>query len=239
MKELFCVERANAPAMTTELVDDVWQFELRGVNAYLVEDGDDLVLVDAGTPFDAGRIRSGVGAAGYDIGDVDRVLVTHFDLDHVGALARLDGLDATVHAPDPDGGFLTRRASPPLSNHKGLVQRALRVFVRPPSLPVERVTDGDEVGEFTAYRTPGHTPGHTVYASEAQEVAFLGDLVMESDGTLSVPFWLLNYDTDTAAESVRTFADRAPSFDVATMGHGDPIVDGGDEALRALADGLD
>ena len=34
--------------MVTELLDDVWWFDLRGVNAYLVEDDETLTLVDAG-----------------------------------------------------------------------------------------------------------------------------------------------------------------------------------------------
>jgi len=39
--------------MVTELTERVWQFELRGVNAYLVAD-DVLTLVDAGTPLTTG-----------------------------------------------------------------------------------------------------------------------------------------------------------------------------------------
>ena len=71
--------------MVVELTERVWQFKLRGVNAYLVAD-DVLTLVDAGTPLDEDAIRTGVVESGHEVGDIERVLLIHCDLDHVGAL---------------------------------------------------------------------------------------------------------------------------------------------------------
>jgi glyoxylase-like metal-dependent hydrolase (beta-lactamase superfamily II) len=221
--------------MATELADGVWRIACKGVNVYLRAD-DEVVLVDAGTPLDAGTIRSGVTDAGQDLGDVDRVLVTHFDLDHVGALWRLDdALDATVHMPDPDASYLTRTASPPW-NQKGTMQRALRPFTRPPDLPVEVVADGDEVAGLTAHRTPGHTPGHTVYADE--EVGFLGDLVFGDGETYEPSPWYVSYDADRVEQSIRELAGTDPEFAVGCQGHGDPLPTGGSAALSALAERL-
>jgi hypothetical protein len=39
-------------------------------------------------------------------------------------------------------------------------------------------------------------------------------------------------------ESIRSFAARTPPFEVACMGHGDPFVEGGYEALQRLTDRL-
>ncbi len=214
--------------MATELADGCWHLPCTGVNAYLL-DRDELVLVDAGTPLDAGAIRRGIGAAGATLADVDRVLVTHFDVDHVGALWRLDrGLDAPVHMPDPDASYLTREASPPWS-----LKRLLRPLARPPALRIERVADGETVAGLTAVHTPGHTLGHTVYVDET--VAFLGDLAMAEDGRLAVPPAYLNHDTATVESSIRDLARRVPDFEVAATGHGDPLPTGGGEALAALA----
>jgi glyoxylase-like metal-dependent hydrolase (beta-lactamase superfamily II) len=221
--------------MATELDDGLWRIACTGVNVYLRE-REELVLVDAGTPLDAGTIRAGVADAGHALGDVDRVLVTHFDLDHVGALWRLDDeLGGPVHAPDPDGRYLTRTGSPPLSR-KGVMQRVLRPFARPPALDVRRVEAGDEVAGLTAHYTPGHTPGHTVYADD--RVAFLGDLVFGDGETYDLPPWFVNYDTDRVAASVRDLAATDPGFDAGCQGHGDPLPTGGATALSALADRL-
>lgn len=230
----------------------VWWFDLGGVNAYLADDGGDLVLVDAGTPRDADGIRAGVREAGYRVPDVDRVLVTHFDLDHVGALSKL-GLDAPVYVGRADAEILVGRRNPDWRNRKGLLQRVSRAFVSVPELPVRPVDDGDEIGSFTAHHTPGHSPGHTVYvadgggpssadshdsAGSGPNVAFLGDLVRERDGRLEPSPWVVSYDTDEVARSVRRLVARAPEFEVTAMGHGTPIVRRGSERLRELANRL-
>jgi glyoxylase-like metal-dependent hydrolase (beta-lactamase superfamily II) len=250
------------PAMLES--DRVFRLALRGVNAYLVRDGagdgsgaedgdgdgdgdrdrdrhgdeagsDDgsWTLVDAGMPWHAGRIRASLDDAGVTPADVDRVLLTHYDLDHVGALATL-GLDAPVHAADPDAAYLDGTGKPPLSNHKGLFQRAVGPLVRRPDLPLERVTDGDEVGGFRVVRTPGHTPGHTAFVHDDYGVAFVGDVVMGDDGDLSPSPWYLCYDAAENEASVRALAERAADVDAVCMGHGDPVRTGGGDALERL-----
>jgi glyoxylase-like metal-dependent hydrolase (beta-lactamase superfamily II) len=214
----------------------VWRLRLRGVNAYLV-DADVLTLVDAGTPWDADRVRSRLDDVGFSVADLDRVLLTHFDFDHVGALVDLD-LDATVHVADPDGQYLTGAAQPPLTNHKGALQRALDFLLAPPDLPVSVVEDGDEIGPFEAVRTPGHTPGHTSYVHDEFDVAFAGDVVREIDGELRPTSWVMSYDRGENRRSVGRLADRAIYLDVVAPGHGDPLRGDAGEALRRLADRL-
>jgi len=221
--------------MATEIADGVWRFGLRGVSAYLVFD-DVPTLVDAGTPWDEDAIRDGLDDAGVEASEIGRVLLTHYDLDHVGTLAALaPDLDAPVYAYGFDAQLLRGARSPPLRNHKGLIQRLGGLVTDLPDLDVGGVRDGGEVGSFTAYHTPGHTPGHVAYVSEELGVALLGDLVSESDGELNESGWIISYDTAEVAASVRSLAERAPAFDVACVGHGDPLTSDGDGALRRLA----
>ncbi len=225
--------------MTTEIADGVWRLSLRGVNAFLVDDGA-LTLVDAGTPLDAGRIEAAIAETGNEASDVERVLMTHYDLDHAGAFGRIDGLAAPVHAGAADAQVLAGDRSPPLSNHKGFLQRVLGLFVKRPTGPVHGLGDGDTVGSFTAYHTPGHTPGHVAFVSEALGVAFLGDLVSVSDdGEYEPSGWVISYDTDEVRESIRDLAERAPDFDVAGVGHGDPVTEDAGERFREFADALE
>jgi glyoxylase-like metal-dependent hydrolase (beta-lactamase superfamily II) len=217
------------------LGDRLWRLDLGSVNAYLVDD-DVLTLVDAGTPWSANGIVAGVGAAGFDVVDVERVLVTHYDLDHVGALAKLTpDLKAPVRIAEPDLSYFVGTDAPPLGNHKGALQRVTRPLLSVPDLPVEPVEDGESVGSFRAYHTPGHTPGHVCYVSEDRDAALVGDLLRESGGRLEPSPWLLSYDTDAVGESVRTLAARAPSFSVAGPGHGDPVEERASDQVVALA----
>ncbi|WP_247009912.1 MBL fold metallo-hydrolase [Halorientalis litorea] len=224
--------------MVTRLAEDVWWYDLTGVNAYLVDDGGTLTLVDTGNPWDGRRVVLGVTDAGYAVTDVERVLLTHYDFDHVGGLAQVHGLDATVYVGAADAPLVRGTERPPLGNHKGLLQAVSSPFVGVPDCPVETVADGDEIGSFTVYHTPGHTPGHVAYISEDLSTAFLGDMVREASGELHASPWVMSYDTARVTESVRDFAARTPEFAVAAMGHGTPFSRRGSERIANLAASL-
>lgn len=229
--------------MVTRLRDGVYWLKLTGVNAYLVDESDlpgedeTLTLVDAGTPVDAGRIATALSEVGHRARDLDRILVTHFDVDHVGALGKLP-TDAPVYMSARDADLLTGRTGIPLSNHKGLLQRAVRPFVSAPDR-IERVGDGDSIGGFDVYATPGHTPGHLSYVHEAASAAFVGDLVIERDGHLRASPWALSYDTEDVRESIHDFADRAPAVEALCPGHGTPYLRGGSVRLAELGEQLE
>lgn len=222
--------------MATELTPDLWRLHLRGVNAYLVDD-DAVTLVDAGTPWDTATIRTELAEAGVAVRDIDRVLLTHYDLDHVGTLASLaPTLEATVYGGRFDLELLTGRRAPPWRNRKGALQRAAGLLLDRPSLECKALPDGVSIGSFTAFHTPGHTPGHIAYVSEALEVALLGDLVQVSNGELEASGWLVSYDLPSVRESIARLAAEAPAFEIACAGHGEPLLTNGDDALETVAD---
>jgi glyoxylase-like metal-dependent hydrolase (beta-lactamase superfamily II) len=194
-----------------------------------------LTLVDAGTPLHGNRLVGGLSDAGYEFRDLDRILVTHFDLDHVGALSAFDGLDIPIYVGAADADFVTGERSPPLSNHKGAFQRLVGPFIDAPDNEVVPVADGETIGSFTAYHTPGHTPGHVSYVSEELSLALLGDLVRESNGAFGRIPWPLCYDSEKATQSITGFLARTPAFEVAGPGHGLPFVASGRERLAELS----
>lgn len=210
-----------------EVTEDVARLRLKGVNAYL-DTSDGVTLVDTGTPWDAGTIRGALEQTDLTLRDVDRVLITHYDVDHVGGLHALaPDLDATAYMMEPDRSYLTGDGKPGLRNHKALFHRLARLIVKKPGIDIESVEDGDAVGAFEAIHTPGHTPGHTVFLDRGRGVCYLGDLVMESDGAFKIPNRFLNYSTKQVRDSVMELAGEA-EFDVGCMGHGDPVgVDAG------------
>ncbi|WP_324662486.1 MBL fold metallo-hydrolase [Haloarcula sediminis] len=237
--------------MVRELRPGVWLLELGLVpplasNAYLVDERlvgtgrAELTLVDTGLWWNRPSIDSELATLGYDAGDLDRVLLTHYDLDHVGGLNRLvPAFDGPVSVGRADLDLLAGRSQPKFLHHKGLFHRVSRRLFPLPDLALEPLEDGDTVGGFTAYHTPGHNPGHVVYHHAGASTAFLGDLVWAGDdGGLTTPFWGDSYDMDELRASVAALADRIPAFDVAAMGHGDPVVTGGSDALRGLAQRL-
>lgn len=220
--------------MPDELLDDaLYRLDLGYANVYLVDHGD-VSLVDTGMPGDLGGLRRELAAAGYAESDLDRILLTHYDLDHVGTLADL-AVDGPIYAVEPDAGYVDGSRRPPLTRRKGLLQRVLGRRISRPSTPVQRLADGDAVGGFRAYHTPGHTPGHAVYVHEDLDAALLGDLVVADDGRLRTPPWYFAYSARENARSVRALADRNLGFSVAAPGHGRPLATDGARALADLA----
>lgn len=234
----------NGGSMAERLAPNVFRLDVGlptplGANAYLVDDGT-VTMVDAGLPLLARRIRREIASAGYSPPEIDRVLVTHYDLDHVGGLPGLyPALDVPVYVGEPDIRLIAGAWDPPILHPKGLFHRGVRrLFRLPEGMDLRAVNDRETIGGFTAFHTPGHNPGHTVYIHEALGVAFLGDLVWEADGRLTTPEWYDSYDMDRLRSSIRRIAASAPPFELACMAHGTPIRTGGDSALRALADSL-
>lgn len=222
--------------MVKRVADGVYLLEVSwpepvGSNAYLVDDGD-VTLVDTGLPVARRTLGAELAAAGYYPSDLDRVLLTHYDIDHVGGLARLD-VDVPVYLGEPDARLVRRSWSPPWRHHKGAFHRIARRVFSLSDVDLRPVEDGDRIGGFRAVHTPGHNPGHTVFLHEKLTAAMLGDLVWESDGRFVSPPWLDSYDTDRMATSISRIAEK--SFDHACVGHGRPISPNGDGVLRELA----
>ena len=163
---------------------------------------------DRPTLFDAGH----PGTADTLVSELDelgvepeRLVVTHGDADHVGGVDRIvERYDVELFAPEGEDTMTDRTA--------GTV-----------------VEDGDRIGSFTAV----HTPGHTAFVHESQSVAMVGDLVRESNGNFEVPPWALNYDTELATDSLRSFTERAPDCAVVCQGHGTPATEHGSARLQA------
>lgn len=144
------------------------------------------------------------------------VLGTHCHLDHVGAVAALQGrFDAAyrIHADEAE-----MCEAIPLQ---------CRMFGHP-EIPQPKVTghvaDGETftVGgvEVNAVATPGHTPGGTCYhvpALGATGAVFTGDtLFQRSIGRTDLP----GGDTDTLMASLRALCEKLPDETVVYPGHG-------------------
>lgn len=82
------------------------------VNAYLLNFGDRLVLLDAGTSDlmgpALGKLPANIVASGYHPDQIDDVVITHIHPDHTGGLTLAGAKvfpNATVHVPEADKAF--------------------------------------------------------------------------------------------------------------------------------------
>ncbi len=178
---------------------------LKAINVYVVEGDDGLTLIDGGWSIPVARelLDKSLRSIGSGFGDIKRFLVTHVHRDHftmATVLGHEYGAEVALGIDERPALELLHRASlgeiegsPFLevlrtagaadiadlweAGHDGELPDAVDWAF--PDLWLE----GDrrfEVGHRTidAVHTPGHTPGHYVYADQAEGVLFAGDHVL-------------------------------------------------------------
>lgn len=187
-----------APADRAAWLDDMFlpqdAFDW-ALNVVVVRSGGKTILIDAGLGFDpdlhlprAGQLAKRLAAAGIDLGSVTDVVLTHMHMDHVGGLL-VEGVKEQLH---PDLRIHVAAAevkfweSPDFS-HTAMPQGfpdALRAtakrFMDEYRSQFRLFDETHEVAPgVVAYRTGGHTPGHSVVrlASGGEALTFAGDAV--------------------------------------------------------------
>ena len=99
---------------------------------------------------------------------IDTIVLTHGHFDHTANLAKLAELcNAKVMIGEYELPFLTD-INLCLSNHFG---------EQPPNYPAKILKDGDKIGEFTVYHTPGHTQGGICLFRESDGALIAGDTI--------------------------------------------------------------
>lgn len=197
----------------------------RGAQAYLVQDPDGLVAVDAGYTGSDRAILRFLRGRGFQPSDLKWVVVTHHHVDHAGSAARLcaqTGAQLAIHTADAP--YLTSGRPKELMNLWGSIERLparLARFLLTVGGPIGRfLEDGDMLHGLRVIHTPGHTPGSICLYSEAESAIFLGD-VLNNERGIRRPPWNVNHNHRQAQLAARHLLGL--SYERAFFGHGRPI----------------
>ncbi len=190
------------------------------VNAYLLEDGGEVTIIDAGVPGYYRDIPRELAAMGRTIADVRALILTHGHTDHIGFAERLrhdrqvpvsvheaDAALARGEVPNPAKGYGRTKLGPFLGF---LWFTLLRGGLRTPKLQeVATFGDGatlDVPGSPRVILVPGHTPGSAALHVPSWGALFVGDafatyaVTTGARGPQVAPF------TADAAEAVASLA---------------------------------
>jgi glyoxylase-like metal-dependent hydrolase (beta-lactamase superfamily II) len=222
------------------------------VNSYLVVEGDEVTVIDAGLPAFRRALVAELHGLGLGLDAVKALVLTHGDTDHIGFaswLHRQQGVPARVHTADVDRA--RKEVTKPSTGWGPVKAGALAGFLwysarqgglRIPA--VEQIVafeDGevlDVPGTPRIIHVPGHTPGSVAVHVPSVDALFLGDAMTTRnvltgvEGPKPAPFTL---DPAQARESL----DRIEAVDATWVlpGHG-PAWDGGvPEAVRLIRAG--
>jgi glyoxylase-like metal-dependent hydrolase (beta-lactamase superfamily II) len=180
------------------------------VNAYLVNTGTHLVLIDAGAAKlfgpSLGYVLQNMKASGYEPEQVDTVIITHLHGDHIGGLINAAGQPlfpkAKVWVSKADSDFWLSQKVADAAPEK--VQPFFKM-ARDTAAPYQA---GGQWNTFTegsvlvpgvkAVKANGHTPGHTAYAveSEGKKLLIWGDLVHAHAVQFARPGVSIEFDID-------------------------------------------
>jgi glyoxylase-like metal-dependent hydrolase (beta-lactamase superfamily II) len=219
------------------------------VNSYLIVDGDDVTIVDAGLPGYWRLLEAELAAIGKTMDNVRALVLTHGDTDHIGFAARLyreKGIAAHIHPADVERARLTVKKP-----NSGWGPVKVRPFVGflwysarrggfriPPAEHLQTFADGDVLdvpGRPRIIHTPGHTPGSVAVHVPMVDAVFLGDAMTTRNvltgvtGPKPAPFTL-------RPDEAITSLDRIEALDATWVlpGHGPAWNGGVPEAIRLI-----
>ncbi len=186
------------------------------INAFLINTGAKLVLVDAGSGGrfgpTGGDLLTNLKAAGYQPEQVDFVLITHFHGDHMGGLTA-NGKpvfpNAVVMANKRETDYWLSKANRDKAGpeQKGGFDLAKAVMDPYAAAGKLKPFDGDIeiVSGVKAIAAAGHTPGHNLYAveSKGQKLLLWGDLMHVAAVQFPEPAVTIQFDSDSPAAAVQ------------------------------------
>ncbi len=216
------------------------------VNSYLVEDGGEVTVIDAGAPGLWGRVAGELAAMGRSLDDVRAIVLTHGHSDHIGYAERARrecGWPVLVHEADA---ALARGETKNPAKGSRMRLRPMLAFgwwsarhglLRiPPVVAVSTFGDGatlDLPGSPRVILVPGHTPGSAALHLAGHDAVFVGDAMATyavttgERGPRVAPF---SADYELAMASLARLEGLGARL--VLPGHGDAFTGGIDEAVR-------
>jgi glyoxylase-like metal-dependent hydrolase (beta-lactamase superfamily II) len=214
-----------------KIIDNV--FVVPGVvaNIYVLVEDDGLTIIDAGLPRSEKKILAYVTSLGKSVSDVKRIILTHSDLDHVGALSALQkATGARTYASQIEADAIaTGKPSRQINSTGFSLRRILFTLIGPffkaTPVQVNEILTGDQIlpvlGGLRVVETPGHTQGHISLFAPGAGVLFCGDSMVTVENSIRGSRPGVTWDEAKARDSVRKQAELGAS--IVCSGHG-PVV---------------
>lgn len=224
------------------------------IHPTLLYDDTTAILVDVGIPGQLKEIQAAMDKAGVPFANLQAVILTHQDIDHVGSIeevldAKGGNIDVYAHAEDKP---YIEGDKEPIKLNRAQVEQMLAnmpaemrkqaeamLLNRPTAKVTQVVEDGTVLpffGGITVIFTPGHTPGHISLYLQASKTLVTGDALVSENGKVLGPNAQATPDMGEAIASMQKFLN----FDIEKVicYHGGLCADNVNQQLRELAQTL-
>ena len=221
-----------------KVIDNVYVVSGVTANSYILVESDGLTIIDTGLPYSEKTILRYIASKGWSARDIQRILITHADLDHYGCLAALQKESgARTYASRVEAKAIAEgQSSRPLDrNGNNTLQRLLIAFfsriMKATSFRVDEIlAEGQTLpvlGGLQVVETPGHSPNHISFFAPTVGILFCGDSMRSDEKGLQTSRSRNNWDQDRAKASVRKQA--ALGAQIVCPGHGPVVRDAGNK----------
>lgn len=189
----------------------------RRMHLTMICDDDNVVLVDAGLPSQIEDIRAETIKAGVEFERINKIIITHHDLDHIGSLAsiindsnnKIEVLSHSDEKPYIEGDkmpikFTQERLNSIPEDRRNEMIEQIRTLKR--SKVDRTINDEEELnycGGIKIIHTQGHTLGHICLYLEKYKTLVSGDALNVVNDELVGPKPEYTFNMDQAIESLK------------------------------------
>ena len=199
--------------------------KLNTVCPVLIKDNDGIALIDTGYPGQLQQIREAAENAGMNYNEINRVILTHHDLDHIGCLAaivndlpgKVEVISHELEKPYVQGEItplkmaqMEARLDSLNEQMKSLYEGMKRGYFISTAKVDRTVGDGDQIpfyGGIKIIHTPGHTHGHISLYLKRIKTLIAGDIMFCEEGRLVAPPPSANFNNTQAKESIKKLTE--------------------------------
>ncbi|GEA31744.1 MULTISPECIES: MBL fold metallo-hydrolase [Clostridium] len=196
--------------------------EERRMNATLIWDDKNVILIDAGLPGQIENIREEVEKAGVSFDRINKIIITHHDLDHIGSLSSIvknskSEIEVLAHSgerPYIEGDKIGIKITP---ERLSSMPDSMKETIKQLKTKVNRVVKDEEnlpyCGGIDVIYTPGHTPGHICLYLRKYKALVTGDAMNVVNNELIGPNPEYTFDMKQAMESLK----KLTKYDIETV----------------------
>lgn len=223
-----------------KITEHLYQIPLGPVNAYLLIDGQEVILIDTGFKNDHLKIFKALSELNKQPNAIKHIILTHSHPDHAGALAdivKITGAKTYMHFEDAAlirqglAGRLPHEVSPEILN-----KILYHLFIKKSANKNDAVhidvelKDNDYLqlaGGIQVIYTPGHSLGHVCLYLNGMDLLIAGDIC---SNMLGLKLSTVYENREEGLRSIQKVV-KLP-FNIAVFGHGNAILNNANKILE-------